>query len=211
MAFVPQSLYKPQQKTCGGEKEADKSTHTLIKLSPLPTGDKSFAVWVPGHAGQTVFVRLRHFGPQLPRLATEWLAEKRGREGEKNKSGREKNGGKGDTGRSVKQGRGRGAEEEQEERRVEVSEYKQPPQYLWEPLAMFIFSKSSQPQIFLFVFCLHRRHAFVHTLTGETSDGAGAHLHVPEPQLGAVVRSAGDQVGVVGTPGQVGDTVGVTL
>lgn len=63
----------------------------------------------------------------------------------------------------------------------------------------------------LSVFCLRRRHAFVRTLTGETSDGAGAHLHIPEPQLGAVVRSAGNQVGVVGTPGQVGDTVGVTL
>lgn len=55
----------------GGKSEGHKSTHTLIKLSPLSTGDKSFAVWVPGYAGQTVFVGLRHFGPQLPRLAAE--------------------------------------------------------------------------------------------------------------------------------------------
>lgn len=38
-----------------------------------------------------------------------------------------------------------------------------------------------------------------------------AYLHIPEPQLGAVVRSTGDQVDVVGTPGQVGDTVRMTL
>lgn len=37
------------------------------------------------------------------------------------------------------------------------------------------------------------------------------YLHIPEPQLGAVVRSTGDQVDVVGTPGQVGDTVRMTL
>lgn len=79
-------------RNCGEKNEGDKSTHTLIKLSPLSSGDKSFAVWVPGHAGQTVFVRLRHFGPQLPRLATEWLAEEREREGKKARRGRKKMG-----------------------------------------------------------------------------------------------------------------------
>lgn len=85
--------------TRGGKNEGHKSTHTLIKLSPLSTGDKSFAVWVPGYAGQTVFVGLRHFGPQLPRLATEEIdrpfREGREREREKNKTGKKKWGGGG--------------------------------------------------------------------------------------------------------------------
>jgi len=38
-----------------------------------------------------------------------------------------------------------------------------------------------------------------------------AYLDVPEPELGAVVGAAGDQVGVVGAPRQVGDPVGVAL
>lgn len=50
--------------------ETHTSTYTLIKLSPLPPSNKSFAVWVPGHAGQTVFRGMRHFGAQLPRLVT---------------------------------------------------------------------------------------------------------------------------------------------
>lgn len=37
------------------------------------------------------------------------------------------------------------------------------------------------------------------------------YLNIPEPQLGAIVRSTGDQVGVIRTPGQVGDSVCVTL
>lgn len=45
-----------------------KSTYTLIKLSPLSSGDEAFAIRVPRHAGQTVFMGLGHFGPQLPRL-----------------------------------------------------------------------------------------------------------------------------------------------
>lgn len=35
-------------------------------------------------------------------------------------------------------------EQKRRRRREEVSEYKQPLQYLWEPLGMFIFSKSSR-------------------------------------------------------------------
>lgn len=72
----------------GEKNKGEKSTHTLIKLSPLSTSDKSFAVWVPGHAGQTVFMRLRHFGPQLPRLAAEERGrEKKARQGIKKKEG----------------------------------------------------------------------------------------------------------------------------
>lgn len=103
---------------------------------------------------------------------------------------------------------GGGEQDKRRRRREEVSEYKQPRQYLWEPLGTFIFSKSPRhlktgaSNLFFFFFRFHRRR--------ETSAFA-PHLHVPEPQLGAVVRSAGDQVGVVGTPGQVGDPVGVTL
>lgn len=86
-----------EETTCGGKNEGHRSTHTLIKLSPLSTGDKSFAVWVPGYAGQTVFVGLRHFGPQLPRLAAEEIGrpfrEERERE-RKTRQGR-KNGGEG--------------------------------------------------------------------------------------------------------------------
>lgn len=43
-------------------------THTLVELASLATGDEAFAVWIPGHAGQTVFVRLAHLCAQLPRL-----------------------------------------------------------------------------------------------------------------------------------------------
>lgn len=42
-------------------------------------------------------------------------------------------------------------------------------------------------------------------------EGEECYLNVPEPQLGAVVRSTGDQVGVVGAPGQVRDAVRMTL
>lgn len=44
------------------------STYTLIKLPPLSSSDKAFAIRVPGHTSQTVFMGLGHFGPQLPRL-----------------------------------------------------------------------------------------------------------------------------------------------
>lgn len=75
---------------------------------------------------------------------------------------------------------------------------------------MFIFLKEL-PQIFTF-FLFTSTSLFCEHAGGKiTPDGAGAHLHVPEPELRAVVRSAGDKVGVVGTPGQVGDSVGVTL
>lgn len=43
-------------------------THTLVELASLATGDEAFAVWIPGHAGQAVFVRLAHLCAQLPRL-----------------------------------------------------------------------------------------------------------------------------------------------
>lgn len=43
-------------------------THTLVELASLATSDEAFAVWIPGHAGQTVFVRLAHLCAQLPRL-----------------------------------------------------------------------------------------------------------------------------------------------
>lgn len=41
----------------------------------MSSGDESFAVRIPGHAGQTVFVGLRHFGAQLPRLANKGIEE----------------------------------------------------------------------------------------------------------------------------------------
>lgn len=37
------------------------------------------------------------------------------------------------------------------------------------------------------------------------------YLYVPEPEFGAVVGPAGDQVGVVGAPGQVGHPIGVAV
>lgn len=77
-----------------GEKvKSQISTHTLVKLSSLSTGDKSFAVRVPGYAGQTVFVGLRHFGPQLPRLAVQEIGRPFEEEGAR---GKEKNPGWGE-------------------------------------------------------------------------------------------------------------------
>lgn len=133
-----------EETTCGGKNEGHRSTHTLIKLSPLSTGDKSFAVWVPGYAGQTVFVGLRHFGPQLPRLAAEEIGRpfREEREREKNKTGKKKWGGRETQGGALS--KGGVVEQKRRRRREEVSEYKQPLQYLWEPLGMFIFSKSSR-------------------------------------------------------------------
>lgn len=43
-------------------------THTLVELASLATGDEAFAIWVPGHTGQAVLVRLAHLCAQLPRL-----------------------------------------------------------------------------------------------------------------------------------------------
>lgn len=43
-------------------------TYALIKLPSLSSCDKTFTIRVPCHSGQTVFMGLRHFGPQLPRL-----------------------------------------------------------------------------------------------------------------------------------------------
>lgn len=44
------------------------STHTLVKLASLAAGDEAFAVWIPGHTGQAIFMRLAHLCAQLPRL-----------------------------------------------------------------------------------------------------------------------------------------------
>lgn len=44
-------------------------THTLVELASLTASDEAFSVWVPGHAGQTVLMRLTHFCPQLSRLS----------------------------------------------------------------------------------------------------------------------------------------------
>lgn len=66
-------------------------TYTLIKLPPLPSGDEALAVGVPRHTGQTVFMGLGHFGPQLPRLLIEGIVRDSGknRRGEKYGGGRE--------------------------------------------------------------------------------------------------------------------------
>lgn len=65
------------------------STYTLIKLPPLSSSDEAFAIGVPGHAGQTVFVGLGHFGPQLPRLVNEEIRQRwwKSGGGEKSKGG----------------------------------------------------------------------------------------------------------------------------
>lgn len=67
-------------------------TYTLIKLSPLSSCNKAFAIRVPGHTGQTVFMGLGHFGPQLPRLVTKGIVKESRKTEEKRKIG-----GKGDS------------------------------------------------------------------------------------------------------------------
>lgn len=63
------------------------STYTLIKLSSLSSSDKAFAIRVPGHTGQTVFMGLGHFGPQLPRLVMEGIGRHGGKIEEERKIG----------------------------------------------------------------------------------------------------------------------------
>lgn len=46
---------------------------------------------------------------------------------------------------------------------------------------------------------------------GVQSPRRWSYLYVPEPELRAVVRTAGDEVSVVRTPGQVGHSVSVSL
>lgn len=43
-------------------------THTLVELASLASGDKAFAIWIPGHAGQAILMRLTHLCSQLPCL-----------------------------------------------------------------------------------------------------------------------------------------------
>lgn len=64
-------------------------TYTLIKLSPLSSCNKAFAVGVPRHTGQTVFMGLGHFGPQLPRLVTKGIVKESRKTEEKRKIGGE--------------------------------------------------------------------------------------------------------------------------
>lgn len=33
---------------------------TLVELPSLATGDKAFAIWIPGHTGQAILMRLTH-------------------------------------------------------------------------------------------------------------------------------------------------------
>ena len=46
---------------------------------------------------------------------------------------------------------------------------------------------------------------------GRNLSGRDPHLHVPQPELGAVVRAARYQIRVVGAPGQIGNPIGMTL
>lgn len=58
-------------KTCGYWQHtvsAMKYTHTLVELAPLASSDEAFAIWIPGHTGQAILVRLTHLCTQLPRL-----------------------------------------------------------------------------------------------------------------------------------------------
>lgn len=43
-------------------------TYTLVELASLTSGNKTLAIWVPGHTGQAVFMGLAHFGSQFPCL-----------------------------------------------------------------------------------------------------------------------------------------------
>lgn len=73
-------------------RKSEPSTYTLIKLSPLSSSDEAFAIWIPGHTGQTVFVGLGHFGAQLPRLDTKAI----------DRDGSKMGGGRDDTSRNIK-------------------------------------------------------------------------------------------------------------
>lgn len=44
------------------------STYTLIELASLATCDKAFTIWIPGHTGKAIFMRLTHLCTQLPCL-----------------------------------------------------------------------------------------------------------------------------------------------
>lgn len=39
---------------------AVKDTHTLVELASLAAGDEAFTIWIPGHAGQAILMRLTH-------------------------------------------------------------------------------------------------------------------------------------------------------
>lgn len=36
------------------------NTHTLVELASLAAGDEAFTIWIPGHAGQAILMRLTH-------------------------------------------------------------------------------------------------------------------------------------------------------
>lgn len=86
----------------------------MIKLPPLSSSDKAFAVRIPGHTGKTVFVGLGHLGPQLPRLAKN--GTRRGRRNTEKEMGEGRERAKGRVSKSgggmSKKKRGRGGEGE---------------------------------------------------------------------------------------------------